>query len=365
MSDLHAYRAPWWLPGGHLQTIFPLARKAPLPNYRRERWETPDGDFIELDWLDPAGSVITAQGVPATPEATPAHLECAPVLVLFHGLEGSSRSHYARSLMQAAGALGWRGVVPHFRGCSGTPNRLPRAYHSGDSEEIDWILRRLQQIAGGAPVFAAGVSLGGNALLKWLGERGSAAQSVVEAAAAICAPLDLMVSGHALARGFNRIYTRHFLVTLRDKALAKCERHPGHFDAARVASARTLAEFDDAYTAPAHGFAGVEDYWRRASARPWLGGIDVPTLVLNAANDPFVPARALPDAQALPPTVRFECPDHGGHVGFLAGAWPGSQDWLAARVLGHFERARRGGHTASGAHPSRSGHHRWQSRQRQ
>ena len=342
------YRAPWWLPGGHLQTIFPVARKAPLPAYRRERWDTPDGDFIELDWVDPAGPASAAPmriapPQPAVPQADPAPLSVPlfiPLFILFHGLEGSSRSHYARSLMQAAAARGWRGVVPHFRGCTGTPNRLPRAYHSGDSDEIDWILRRLQQVAGGAPVFAAGVSLGGNALLKWLGERGSAAQLVVHAAAAICAPLDLTLSGHALGEGFNRVYTRHFLATLRAKALAKCERHPGRFDAARIAGARSLAEFDDAYTAPAHGFAGVEDYWRRASARPWLGGIEVPTLVLNAANDPFVPARALPDVQSLPPAVHFDCPDEGGHVGFLGGAWPGNQDWLAERVLAHFDRVR-------------------------
>ena len=348
MSPPPAYRAPWWLPGGHLQTIFPVAHKARLPAYRRERWDTPDGDFIELDWVDPAGPASAAPmriapPQPAVPQADPAPLSVPlfiPLFILFHGLEGSSRSHYARSLMQAAAARGWRGVVPHFRGCSGTPNRLPRAYHSGDSDEIDWILRRLQQVAGGAPVFAAGVSLGGNALLKWLGERGSAAQLVVHAAAAICAPLDLTLSGHALGEGFNRVYTRHFLATLRAKALAKCERHPGRFDAARIAGARSLAEFDDAYTAPAHGFAGVEDYWRRASARPWLGDIEAPTLVLNAANDPFVPARALPGVQSLPPAVHFDCPDEGGHVGFLGGAWPGSQDWLAERVLAHFDRVR-------------------------
>lgn len=325
MSRPTAYRAPWWLPGGHLQTIFPLACKPPLPAYRRERWDTPDGDFIELDWLD---TPLAAAG--------PARPLLVPLVVLFHGLEGSSRSHYARALAGAAQARGWRAVVPHFRGCGGTPNRLARAYHSGDSDEIDWILRRLRLLAGPAPLYAAGVSLGGNALLKWLGERGSAAGELVDGAAAICAPLDLTISGHALGRGFNRVYTRHFLATLRAKALAKSDRHPGRFDAGRIARARSLAEFDDAYTAPAHGFAGVEDYWRRASARPWLGGIAMPTLVLNAANDPFVPAAAWPDPQALPSAVRFECPQQGGHVGFLAGRWPGSQDWLAARVLAHF-----------------------------
>lgn len=328
MNPLPAYRAPWWLPGGHAQTVFPLARKRVLPAYRRERWDTPDGDFIELDWVEPTGARTGGD-----PRSAP------PLLVLFHGLEGSSRSHYARSLMQAAAARGWRGVVPHFRGCGGTPNRLARAYHSGDSAEIDWILRRLRALSGTAPVFAAGVSLGGNALLKWLGERAGDAVGVADAAAAICAPLDLTISGAALGEGFNRIYTRHFLATLRTKALAKCAAHPGQFDAGRISAARTLAEFDDAYTAPAHGFDGVGDYWRRASARPWLGGIRVPALVLNARNDPFVPAAALPDPQSLPPAVHFECPQAGGHVGFLGGPWPGSQDWLCTRLLAHFEHA--------------------------
>ncbi|HRP96881.1 MAG TPA: alpha/beta fold hydrolase, partial [Rhodocyclaceae bacterium] len=213
------YRAPWWLRGGHAQTIVPLARAGALPTYRRERVDTPDGDFIDLDWL--AG--------PSAPGA--------PLVVLFHGLEGSSRSHYARSLMRAVARRGWRGVVPHFRGCSGVPNRLPRAYHSGDSDEIDWIVQRLAAAAGAAPLFVAGVSLGGNALLKWLGERGATATDQVSAAAAVCPPLDLTASGTALAQGFNRVYTYRFLRTLRAKALAKLERWPGLCDAGRVRSA--------------------------------------------------------------------------------------------------------------------------------
>lgn len=321
MTRVAAYRAPWWLPDGHVQTIWPVARKGPLPPYRRERWNTPDGDFIELDWL-PAGE---AQ---------------APLVVLFHGLEGSSRSHYARTLMSAVAARRWRGVVVHFRGCGGSPNRLARAYHSGDSEEIDWILRRLRAAADGAALFAAGVSLGGNALLKWLGEREHEAAERVTAAASVCAPLDLTLSGAALGRGFNLVYTWHFLATLKTKALAKCAEHPGRFDAPRIAQARSLETFDDAYTAPAHGFADVGDYWRRASARPWLRGIRCPTLVLNAANDPFVPAKALPDVLTLPATVTFECPAGGGHVGFLGGDWPGTQDWLGQRLLAHFDTLR-------------------------
>jgi len=310
------YHSPWWLPGGHLQTIWPLACKAPLPRYRRERISTPDGDFIELDWA-----------------ARPTAAASAPLLVLFHGLEGSSHSHYARTLMGAAAQAGWRAVVPHFRGCGGAPNRLARAYHSGDSAEIDWILRHLKRAAGSAPMLAVGVSLGGNALLKWLGEREHESCELVAACAAICAPLDLSISGKALGRGFNRVYARHFLATLRRKALAKCAAHPGAFDAARIAGARSLEAFDDAYTAPAHGFAGVGDYWRRASARPWLGGIRVPTLLLNAANDPFVPAPALPRPAELSAAICQELPAGGGHVGFLAPPWPGTQDWLAHRII--------------------------------
>lgn len=321
MARVAAYRSPWWLPGGHLQTIWPVARKGPLPHYRRERWDTPDGDFIELDWLQ--------AGEPR-----------APLVVLFHGLEGSSRSHYARTLMNAVTARGWNGVVVHFRGCAGSPNRFARAYHSGDSDEIDWILRRLHVTANGAALFVTGVSLGGNALLKWLGEREHEAASLVTAAASVCAPLDLSISGAALGRGFNLVYARHFLATLKHKALAKCGDHPGRFDAPRIAQARTLETFDDAYTAPAHGFAGVGDYWRRASARPWLSAIRCPTLVLNAANDPFVPADALPDPHALPATVTFEYPRGGGHVGFLGGNWPGVQDWLGQRLLAHFDTLR-------------------------
>jgi len=317
---LSAFHSPAWLPGGHAQTIWPLMRKGALPALRRERWETPDGDFIDLDWL--AGTTDAAR----------------PLVALFHGLEGSSRSHYARALLRALAERGWRGVVPHFRGCSGEANRLARAYHSGDSAEIDWILRRLAARAGAAPLFAAGVSLGGNALLKWLGEHEQEAWRLLAGAAAICAPLDLTLAGHALGRGFNRLYTAHFLSTLRAKALAKHARYPGLFDAERVRRARTLYEFDDAFTGPVHGFAGADDYWRRASSKPWLRAIRVPTLLLNAANDPFVPQAALPQPAELTDAVHFECPPHGGHVGFLSGAFPGHIDWLPQRLLHHFDR---------------------------
>ena len=317
-SPSSPYTSPWWLPGGHTQTLYALLRKGVRVPLQRERIDTPDGDFVDFDWLHPAPSAS------------------APLLVLFHGLEGSSASHYARSLLAACSHAGWHAVLPHFRGCSGTPNRLTRAYHSGDSDEIDWMLRTVRARHPQRPLYAVGVSLGGNALLKWLGEREEDAARLTHGAAAICPPLDLTLCGTALGRGFNRLYTRHFLRTLKPKAMAKLAHAPGLFDAAALHAARSLYGFDDVYTAPAHGFANAADYWRRASSRPWLRHIKTPTLLLTAANDPFVPPAALPAAHELAPALRHEHLASGGHVGFLAAPWPGHLSWLPQRMLHHF-----------------------------
>lgn len=325
---LNPYRAPPWLPGGHAQTIWPVLRKGAPPPYRRERWDTPDGDFIDVDWLD-------------TPHAagTPLVVPPAPLVVLFHGLEGSSASHYAVALMRALARRGWAGAVPHFRGCSGEANRLPRAYHSGDSAEIDWILRRMRSRFPQRTLFAAGVSLGGNALLKWAGEQEGAANGVVQALAAVCAPLDLTAAGHALQQGFSLVYAKRFLVTLKAGSEAKLVRFPGIFDGARMQAARTLHDFDDAVTAPLHGFRDVADYWRRASSKPWLGGVRLPTLVLNALNDPFLPRQALPAPQQVSASVTLEYPSAGGHVGFVSGPFPGHLDWLPQQLIAYFTQA--------------------------
>jgi predicted alpha/beta-fold hydrolase len=327
------YRAPWWLPGGHAQTLY-AALLAPRPRitYRRERWDTPDGDFIDLDWTSDNG------GDARTREADSRRV-ARPLVVLFHGLEGCSTSHYAHALMAHVRDVGWRGVVVHFRGCAGEPNRLPRAYHSGDSAEIDWILRRFNQRLG-APPHVVGVSLGGNALLKWLGERGAEAKSLASAAAAISAPVDLMAAGDALGRGFNLIYTRAFLRTLKRKSLAKLEHHAGIYDDDRVRRARTLREFDDVVTAPLHGFLDTDDYWTRASSKPWLARIAVRTLLLNARNDPFLPAAALPATDEVSTEVTLEYPRDGGHVGFVSGAAPGHLHWLPRRIIRFFEDGR-------------------------
>jgi hypothetical protein len=284
--------------------------------WRRERWDTPDGDFIDVDRL-------------------PGRAD-APLVVLFHGLEGGSGSHYACALARELARRGWRGAVAHFRGCSGEPNRLPRAYHSGDSAEIRWVVGRFAAESRGTPLFAAGVSLGGNALLKWLGEDRSAG-GMLHAAAAVCAPVDLMAAGAALGRGFNLVYTRAFLATMRTKAEEKLSRFPGLFDAGAMRRARTLREFDDVVTAPLHGFRDTDDYWTRASSKPVLGGIRVPTLMLNARNDPFLPESALPGPSEVSGAVRCEFPEEGGHAAFVSGPFPGDIDWMPGRVAAFFE----------------------------
>jgi predicted alpha/beta-fold hydrolase len=316
-----SYVAPWWLPGGHLQTIVSAKWVPLLPiAYRRERWATPDADFIDIDF--------------AAPE--PAQQE-APILVLFHGLEGSSSSHYSRATMRATADRGWRGLVVHFRGCSGEVNLLPRAYHSGDSEEGDWILRRIHARWPSAPLYAVGVSLGGNMLAKWLGERAESARFVT-AAASVGSPLDLAAGGAALGRGLNRLYTRMFLATLKPKAVSKAERFPGVADATRLHASRNLYEFDNAYTAPVHGFRDTDDYWRRASGKPWLAAVRVPHLVLNALNDPFVPAASLPQRFEVSSFVQLEQPAGGGHIGFASGPMPGRLDFLPQRLFDFFTR---------------------------
>ena len=322
---MNAYRAPRWLPGGNAQSIWPALFAARPPQhgtpYQRERWDTPDGDFIDVDLL-------------------PAPQPDAPMLVMFHGLEGSSTSHYAMGCAQVARERGWAFAVPHFRGCSGELNRAPRAYHSGDFEEIGWILQRLRARSA-APLLAAGFSLGGNALLRWAQEAGESAAATARAVAAISAPVDLAAAGRAIEVGFNRVsYMRMFLRSMKPKALAKLQQHPGLFDGARMLAARTLYEFDNIVTAPLHGFKGTDDYWARASAKPQLQRIRIPALVLNARNDPFVPGSSLPGVHEVSSRVTLWQPAHGGHCGFPGAGFPGQltgmpqtvADWLAAQA---------------------------------
>ena len=317
------YTAPLWLPGGHLQTIWSArcARPAQSPGvaYQRQRWDTPDGDFVDVDWL-----VNVPQGRLSN-----------SLLVLFHGLEGASTSHYGQSFAEFAREQGMSYAVPHFRGCSGELNRAPRAYHSGDHEEIDWILRRFRAQHTG-PMVVVGISMGGNALMRWAAEQGEAANRVVSAVASVCAPLDLAAAGHAIGRGFNRqVYTRMFLRSMKPKAMAKLAQFPGLFDRQAMQAVSDLYAFDNIFTAPLHGFKSTDDYWARASAKPHLHRIRIPALALNAQNDPFVPAISLPRAQELGRWVSLWQPAHGGHVGFAAGRWPGHLRPLP-QAVGHW-----------------------------
>lgn len=314
-----AYRAPAWLPGGHLQTIYAsLFIRAASVNYRRERLELSDGDFLDFDWVDGRKS--------------------APVLVLFHGLEGNAGSHYARELMAMVQSLGWHGAVAHFRGCSGEDNRLPRAYFAGDSADIERMLRHVKSQHPVSPVYAVGVSLGGNALLKWLGEQAGTAYALVECAAAISAPVDLTAAGNALDHGFNRhVYTARFLATLKQKALKKAAQFPGILDAQAISSSTTFREFDTLVTARLHGFRDAGDYWTKVSSKPLLKLITVPTLIINARNDPFLPASALPTSADISPAVTLEQPATGGHVAFPSGPFPGNPHWLPRRLIQYFD----------------------------
>ena len=308
------YAAPSWLPGGHLQTIWPALWSRRFDNtapvWRRERWRTPDEDFVDVDFCE------------AQPSNAP-----RPLLVLFHGLEGSSSSHYAQAFADWGLQHGCDIAVPHFRGCSGSLNLAPRAYHSGDHEEVDHLLRKFKQqvTAQKRPgLVAAGVSLGGNALMRWAGEQGQGAQQVVQAVASICSPLDLTASGHAIGKGLNRqVYTRMFLRSMKPKAMAKLKQHPGLFDAQKIAAAQDLYEFDNVFTAPLHGFKNTDEYWLKASALQHMGHIAVPALALNAKNDPFIPSYSLPVLEKVSAHLTLWQPDGGGHVGFASGSWPG------------------------------------------
>jgi uncharacterized protein len=316
-SPVPPYRAPNWLAGGHAQTIWPYFVARPDVCYRRERVITPDGDFWDFDWSDARGGNGSA-----------------PLVVVFHGLEGGSGSHYARTLMTALTAIGWRGVIPHFRGCSGELNMKPRAYHSGDHEEVGAMLTAIRERVGpDVATYAVGVSLGGSALLNWLGRQGPDAASKITAAASVSAPLDLTSAGFEIGRGLNQIYAWHFLDTLKPKGRAMARRFPGLLDETRLRHVRTMYDFDDVVTAPLHGFTGTADYWRRASSKPWLPHVALPTLVLNAKNDPFIPASSLPGPADVSREIVLEQPAEGGHAGFLEGSFPGRHTWLPRRIL--------------------------------
>ena len=311
------FRPAWWLPGPHAQTLWPvLCRRRPRLRLRRERLELPDGDFLDLDWTD------GDQG---------------PLAIILHGLEGSSDSHYVLGLLAAITGHGWRGVVMHFRGCGGQPNRLARGYCAGETGDIAYIVNWLRRRKPATPLAMIGYSLGGNALLKWLGEVG--ADAPICAAVAVSAPFVLDMTARRLVRGFSRLYQFHLLRELKCSYRDKFHRRSdGPVALTGLAAIRDFYAFDDRITAPLHGYASVHDYYARASCRPYLKHICVPTLILHALDDPFMRPEAAPKSGELSPSVRLELSQNGGHVGFVTGRWPWRAGyWLEQRIPAFLE----------------------------
>ena len=327
MSD-HTFRPAWWAPGPHAQTIWGkfFRRHSPVTT-RRERWDTPDGDFVQLARLDAAPG--------------------APRLLLLHGLEGAPHSHYARGLFAACRQRGWAMDMLIFRSCAGEPNRARRFYHSGETEDVDLVVRRIVAEHPAAPLVTVGISLGGNVLLKWLGERGGEVPPLLRGAVAVSVPYDLARGSRHIERGFSRVYTRNFLRSLKRKAADKHASYPGLFDTAALERARTLWDFDEHVTAPVHGFASAADYYARSSAIHFLPSIRVPTLLLSAADDPFLPHAVLDDVRTIAarnPALTARFVRQGGHVGFVGGRLPWRPEyWAEDRITefaaAHFQRS--------------------------
>jgi len=316
-----SFTPAWWIPGPHAQTLWgKFFRRLPTVPWRVERWDTPDGDFVDLHRVHAADPR-------------------APRLLLLHGLEGGPRSHYVGGIMHQAIERGWGADFLVFRSCGPELNRGRRFYHSGETGDLAFVVDRLREEHPGAPLLLSGVSLGGNVLLKYLGERGAELPPEVRAAAAVSVPYDLDRGSRHIGRGFSRIYERHFLRTLRRKALAKLAQHPGLFAPDRVTAARSLYEFDDVLTAPVHGFESAADYYARSSSLRFLGGIRRPTLLLSAVDDPFLPATVLDEVREVArdnPALHLQFVPHGGHVGFVGGRVPWRPDYWAERRVVRF-----------------------------
>lgn len=319
--DAEPYRLPWWLPSTHGQTIGGrLLRRPAPPPFRRERLATPDGDVLLLDHV--VNDALAAD---------------APLVVLLHGLEGSARRGYAIHTYRELARYGIRAVGLNFRSCGGEPNRQPRFYHSGDTADIRFVLERLRERDPAARLGAIGYSLGGNALLKYLGEEGAAARVTLAAVAAVSVPYDLDAGARLLdTTPMGRFYTGIFLKTLIAKAEAKAALLAGQCDLERVRRSRSFREFDDAATAPLHGFVSAEDYYARSSSGQFIAAISVPTLLIHAEDDPFIPASAFPHAAvAENPWVQAIITRRGGHVGFIDGP-PWRPTFWAERTAARF-----------------------------
>lgn len=315
--DKSHFKPAWWLHNSHLQTIWPaLCNKLrgideTNTDLKRERIELPDGDFIDLDWMGKE--------------------RLGPTVLILHGFEGSIHSHYAKGMLKSIYKMGWRGVFMHFRGCSGVPNRLPRGYHSGETNDVAYIIDRILDREPNTTIAVVGYSLGGNVLLKWLGECGSS--NPLSAAVAISVPYQLDRVAFRVQRGFSRFYQWYLLKCARQRLLSKPHYIPPIINLDSLARAYTVTDFDSHYTVPLHGFSSVEEYYSKTSCRQYLKSITVPTLLLHAKDDPFMTEDAIPHLHELSPSVLLEVTDSGGHVGFVSGAYPWApRYWLEDRV---------------------------------
>lgn len=306
------FKPAWWLPGPHLQTLWPkLARR--LRNnepINRERIELPDGDFVDLDWVGG---------------------DRGPIVLILHGLEGSVESNYARGMLNSIARQGWRGAVMHFRGCSGELNRLSRMYHSGETQDLATVVNFLKAREPSTRMAAIGFSLGGNVLLKWLGE--TQEHNPLSAAIGVSVPFELHKSAYRVQRGFSRIYQWYLLRSLIKKLMSKLEQKTIPFEVPPISQLRTIPEFDDKVTAPLHGFTSANDYYSKSSCRQYLKAIRVPTLLLQSQDDPFMTYDIIPEEHELAASVTLEVSKRGGHVGFVGGRYPWKAEyWLEQRA---------------------------------
>jgi len=312
------FKPAWWLRNPHLQTMWPVfcrrnVKDLPL---ERERLELPDGDFIDLDWLGDAKNEKNKN---------------KPLVLILHGLEGSIDSHYSKNMLKTLAHSGWRGVFMHFRGCSGEPNRLPRSYHSGETGDVNFVTKILFDREPDIKIAAIGFSLGGNVLLKWLGETGK--HNPLCAAIAVSVPFELHKAAARIQQGFSKFYQWYFIRCLRERLSRKFQARPTMVDPSLIHQVHTMYEFDDKITAPLHGFSGVEEYYLMASSRRYLRSIQVPTLIVHAKDDPFMSPDIIPAPDELSPRILLEVTEGGGHVGFVAGKYPWRpQYWLEQRV---------------------------------
>lgn len=325
MAEAASFSPAWWLPGPHLPTIFAKFGRRIAPAHDRvEQWPTPDGDAVSVARVDPAR-------------------EGAPTLAIFHGLEGGLHSTYVRGLLHLARARGWGAAALVWRTCDGRIPSAPRMYHSGETSDADHFIRRLVAERPAAPLHIVGVSLGANVLCKWLGEQRDQVPAQLGRAAAVSTPFDLSEGSAHLERGFSKVYSRHFVRKLRAKAQRALSRHAAlPVDQALLARAKTFWDFDQAFTAPVHGFAGADDYYRRASSLPFLAAVRIPTLLLSAVDDPFLPAHVLDrvrEAARDNPALRIEFTTRGGHVGWVSGPPWAPRYFMEERVMGWLDGA--------------------------